>query len=124
MQGGLGENELTTRENKATCAQSSVEIHRKNQALFFNRRIIIIMGESLLKRIIDSLKGSKFINTKTGEFLYGVLTELDTVTWPTKDEIYNSTIVVLITVILFAMYSGLWDFIMNFARKAMFTFYQ
>jgi preprotein translocase SecE subunit len=71
------------------------------------------MGESLLKRIIESLKGSKFIETKFGGFFYGVLTELDTVTWPSKEEVFNSTIVVLITVVIFALYSGFWDFIMG-----------
>ncbi len=75
------------------------------------------MGESLLKRIIEALKGTKFVQTKTGGFIYGVLTELDTVTWPTKDEVYNSTMVVLVTVILFAIYSGIWDIIMGFIRE-------
>ena len=38
------------------------------------------MGESLLKRMIETLKGTKFVRTRFGEFIYGVLTELDTVT--------------------------------------------
>lgn len=71
------------------------------------------MGESLLKRVIESLKGTRFVQTKAGGFIYGVLTELDTVTWPSKEEVYNSTVVVLITVAIFAAYSGLWDFIMR-----------
>ncbi|MDX9753813.1 MAG: preprotein translocase subunit SecE [bacterium] len=71
------------------------------------------MGENILKRIIDSLKGTKFIETKVGGFIFGVLTELDTVTWPSKQEVYNSTVVVLITVAIFAAYSGIWDFIMG-----------
>ena len=74
------------------------------------------MGESLIKRIIDSLKGTWFVRTKWGDFLYGVLTELDTVTWPTKEEVYNATVVVLITVAFFSAYSGLWNFIMSFVR--------
>ncbi len=72
------------------------------------------MGESILKRIIEGLKGSKFVQTRFGEFVYGVLTELDTVTWPSKDEVYNSTVVVLITVVIFAVYSGIWDAIMGY----------
>mgnify|MGYP006311656515 CR=1 FL=1 len=71
------------------------------------------MGESLLKRIIEGLKGTKFVETKAGGFIYGVLAELDACTWPSKDEVYNSTVVVLITVAFFAAYSGLWDFIMG-----------
>ena len=71
------------------------------------------MNESLLKRIIDSIKGSKFVETKFGSFVFGVLTEMDTVTWPSRDDIYNSTVVVLITVAVFSAYSGLWDFIMG-----------
>ncbi|MGI6454620.1 MAG: preprotein translocase subunit SecE [bacterium] len=75
------------------------------------------MGESLLKRMIETLKGTKFVRTRFGEFIYGVLTELDTVTWPSKDEVRNSTVVVLITVAIFAIYSGLWDFIMTIVRN-------
>lgn len=81
------------------------------------------MGENVLKRIIDTLKASKFSNTKFGDFTVGVLTELDAVTWPTKDEVYNSTVVVLITVVLFAAYAGLWDIIMNFVRQLVLPFY-
>ena len=77
------------------------------------------MGESLLKRIIESIKGTKFIETKFGEFILGVLTEMDTVTWPSKDEVYSSTVVVLITVAFFAIYSGLWDIIMKMVQKTL-----
>ena len=82
------------------------------------------MGESLLKRIIESIKGTKFSQTKFGGFVYGVLTELDTVTWPSKDEVYNSTVVVIITVILFSVYSGMWDIIMKFVRDWLFLLYK
>ncbi len=81
------------------------------------------MGESLIKRIIESMKGTRFVQTKMGDFIYGVLAELDTVTWPTKDEVYNSTIVVLITVAIFAAYSGLWDIIMKFVRSWFFSIF-
>lgn len=81
------------------------------------------MGESLLKRIIDSLKGTKFVQTKMGGFLYGVLTELDTVTWPSKEEVYNSTVVVLVTVVMFAAYCGFWDVVMTFIRSLFFKLY-
>ncbi len=81
------------------------------------------MGENLLKRIIDSIKGTKFATTKFGDFCVGVLTELDSVTWPTKDEVYNSTVVVLIVTAIFATYSGLWDVIMNFVRQLILPLY-
>lgn len=74
------------------------------------------MNENLLKRIIESIKGTWFARTKFGEFIYGVLVELDTVTWPSKDEIYSSTVVTLITVAFFSLYAGLWDLIMNFLQ--------
>lgn len=79
------------------------------------------MGESLLKRIIDAMRGSRFVNTKLGGFLFGVLSELDAVTWPTKQEVYNSTIVVLVAVAFFSAYSGLWDFIMSIVRNFLFS---
>ncbi len=82
------------------------------------------MGESLLKRIIESIKGSKFAQTRFGGFMYGVLTELDTVTWPSKEEVYNSTVIVIITVVVFSMYSGLCDLLMRFFRGWFFMIYQ
>ncbi|MDP8243047.1 MAG: preprotein translocase subunit SecE [Candidatus Hinthialibacter antarcticus] len=81
------------------------------------------MGENILKRIIDSLKGSKFASTKFGDFCVGVLTELDSVTWPSKDEVYNSTVVVLIVTAIFATYSGFWDVMMNFVRQLILPLY-
>lgn len=78
------------------------------------------MGESLLKRILDFLQGTKFARTRFGEFIIGVLTELDAVTWPTKQEVYNSTVIVLVTMVLFAAYLGLWDVIMNLMRGWLF----
>lgn len=82
------------------------------------------MGESLLKRIIEAVKGTRFAQSRFGGFVYGVLTELDTVTWPSKDEVYNSTVVVIITVAIFAVYSGLWDIVMNFFQDWFFLLYK
>lgn len=79
------------------------------------------MNESILKRTIDSMRGTKFVQTKMGEFCFGVLTELDTVTWPSKTEVYNSTVVVLITVAFFSLYSALWEVIMSMAKNVIFT---
>ncbi len=75
------------------------------------------MGESLLKRIIETMKHSRFSKTKTGAFILGVLVELDSVTWPSKDEIYSSTVITLITVAFFAVYAGLWDLVMKFVQN-------
>lgn len=79
------------------------------------------MGESLLKRTIEAMRGTKFVQTKMGDFFFGVLTELDTVTWPTKNEVYNSTVVVLIAVTFFSLYSALWEVIMSMAKNVIFS---
>lgn len=79
------------------------------------------MGESLLKRAIEAMRGTKFVQTKFGDFCFGVLTELDTVTWPTKNEVYNSTVVVLIAVAFFSLYSALWEVIMSLAKNVIFS---
>ena len=79
------------------------------------------MHENLIKRIIESLRGTKFVQTRMGEFIFGVLTELDTVTWPSKSEVYNSTVVVLVAVAFFSAYSGMWDFFMSLIRHWLFT---
>ena len=79
------------------------------------------MGESLLKRTIEALRGSKFVETKVGDFFFGVLTELDTVTWPSKNEVYNSTVVVIVAVAFFSLYSALWEVIMSMVKNYLFT---
>lgn len=79
------------------------------------------MNENILKRTIDSMRGTKFVQSKIGEFLFGVLTELDTVTWPSKTEVYNSTVVVLITVAFFSLYSALWEIIMSMVKGVIFS---
>lgn len=42
-------------------------------------------------------------------FLAEVWAELKKVTWPTWIEVFSSTVVVIITTILFAVIIGIWD---------------
>ncbi len=50
---------------------------------------------------------------KIQEFLREVKVELKKVTWPSRKETVASTVVVLITVIITAIYLGLVDFILS-----------
>lgn len=68
------------------------------------------MGENIIKRIILFLEGSWFERTKLGQGTMDVLKELENVSWPSKDEIKNSTVVVLITIAIFATYAAFWDY--------------
>lgn len=67
------------------------------------------MGENIIRRLILFLEGSKFEKTKLGTGLMDVLRELENVSWPNKNEIKNSTVVVLLTVAVFAAYAAFWD---------------
>ncbi len=43
---------------------------------------------------------------KTGDFLRAVRSEMRKVSWPSRSEIIRSTLIVLITVIVFAIFIG------------------
>ena len=81
------------------------------------------MGENIIKRLIEFLQGGRdvrgqrhlswFARTRFGNGLIEVLRELESVTWPSKEDVRGSTVVVLITVAIFAAYAGLWDFVVT-----------
>ena len=76
------------------------------------------MGENVLKRLVEFLQERKrFAKTKFGNGLLEVLRELESVTWPSKENVRSSTVVVLITVAIFAAYAGLWDFIVTTVER-------
>jgi len=81
------------------------------------------MGENIVKRLIEFLQGGRdieghrqpswFARTRFGKGVIEVLRELESVTWPTKEDVRGSTVVVLITVAIFAGYAAFWDFIIT-----------
>ncbi len=52
---------------------------------------------------------SKMALSKIVTFLYEVKTELKKVTWPTRDELVGSAIIVCILVVIFAFILGVMD---------------
>jgi preprotein translocase subunit SecE len=48
-------------------------------------------------------------NPRTNELATEVISELSKVTWPTRDETYYSTVVVIVTSVIAAVYTGLFD---------------
>jgi preprotein translocase subunit SecE len=57
-----------------------------------------------IQHISDKFKQTRFSHTRVGRFIVDVLAELLRVTWPTNEEIKTSTIVVMVTLILVAVY--------------------
>ena len=49
---------------------------------------------------------------KLWNFLVEVRAELKKVTWPTWIEVFSSTIVVIITTLIFAAVIGVWDYVL------------
>lgn len=78
------------------------------------------MGENILRRMILSLEGTWFERNKIGHGVLDVLKELENVSWPSKDEVKNSTVVVLITVAIFAAYAAFWDWSIGSLRDLVF----
>ncbi len=54
---------------------------------------------------------------KLFRFLHEVRLEMKKVTWPTRKEITGSTVVVIITVIIVAIYLGIIDNILQYAIR-------
>jgi preprotein translocase subunit SecE len=56
-------------------------------------------------------------------FLSEVAAETKKVTWPTKQEVINTTTVVVIASFIFGIYLALWDVIFGFLTKRLFSLF-
>jgi preprotein translocase subunit SecE len=54
------------------------------------------------------------------EFIRGVRSELRRVTWPNRDQLRQSTLVVLIIVVTLGVYVAAWDFVFNNLARLIF----
>ncbi|MCR4429000.1 MAG: preprotein translocase subunit SecE [Caldiserica bacterium] len=55
------------------------------------------------------------------EYFRNVVAELKRVSWPTRKAIVNSTATVLIFVVFWAVFIGLWDYLFAFLMKTFLT---
>ncbi len=63
--------------------------------------------EQFIQRCIDGLKSVKFFRDgKVGQFLISVLVELQKVTWPSKEDVKNSTVITLVVMVVMSIYMG------------------
>ncbi|MGB3682955.1 MAG: preprotein translocase subunit SecE [Rubrobacteraceae bacterium] len=56
----------------------------------------------------------------TGDFVRGVRNELRRVNWPNRDQLRQSTAVVLIIVVTLGLYVAAWDFVFNSLSRLVF----
>jgi preprotein translocase subunit SecE len=56
--------------------------------------------------------------TKVRDFFESVWKELKRVSWPTKKEVYGTTLVVVVTILIFAVYLGIVDLVLAFIQKS------
>jgi preprotein translocase subunit SecE len=56
---------------------------------------------------------------KVGGFLKEARQELDKVTWPTREELVGSTILVIITTLILAAFIGSVDFILSIVLRVL-----
>ncbi|MDD3776033.1 MAG: preprotein translocase subunit SecE [Actinomycetota bacterium] len=66
---------------------------------------------ALPKKKIDWKQFIKQIPKRISSFFRGVVRELKKVTWPTRKALLSYTLVVIVTIIIFAAILGLFDFI-------------
>ncbi len=55
------------------------------------------------------------------DFARGVRGELRRVSWPNRDQLQQSTAVVLIIVVVLTVYVALWDYLFYFLARLIFT---
>jgi preprotein translocase subunit SecE len=55
--------------------------------------------------------------TKIQDFFVSVWKEMKRVSWPTKKEVYGTTLVVVVTILIFAVYLGIVDLVLAFIQK-------
>ncbi len=55
--------------------------------------------------------------TKIRDFFESVWKELKRVSWPTKKEVYGTTLVVVVTILIFAAYLGAVDYVLAFIQR-------
>ena len=55
--------------------------------------------------------------TKVRDFFESVWKELKRVSWPTRKEVYGTTLVVVVTILNFAVYLGIVDLVLAFIQK-------
>ncbi len=68
-------------------------------------------------------QGSLPVRART--YLDGVMRELRLVTWPGRDQVRSTTLVVLVTVFAFALYFGIVDYILAWCQRLVYeTFAQ
>ena len=54
---------------------------------------------------------------KVGEFIKETRQELNKVAWPTKEELWQSTVAVIITTFIMACFIGVVDFFLSIAMR-------
>ncbi len=80
------------------------------------------------KRSVTAVKGGKGKAQQskgrlggTVEFVRGVRGELKKVNWPNRDQLQQSTAVVLIIVLLLTAYVAFWDYIFYYLARLVFS---
>ncbi|MEI6308971.1 MAG: preprotein translocase subunit SecE [bacterium] len=68
-----------------------------------------------------SRKEKKSIWQRFTTYAINVKNELKRVSWPTRKAIINSTATVIVFVIVFAVYIGLWDYLFAYMMQAIVT---
>jgi preprotein translocase subunit SecE len=63
----------------------------------------------------------KKLRERIREYFRNVVAELKRVSWPSRKEIVNSTATVLIFVLFWAVFIGLWDYLFAFVMNTFLT---
>jgi len=81
-------------------------------------------GEEIMAKSRSAGKGraqDKRFYSGTVEFVRGVRGELRRVSWPNRDQLQQSTAVVLIIVLALTVYVSLWDYVFYYLARLIFA---
>ncbi len=76
------------------------------------------MARAISKK--DALKRAP-LQVRVRNYIDGVLRELRLVTWPGRDQVRATTMVVLVTVFAFALFFGIVDYFLAMGQRLLYT---
>ncbi len=73
------------------------------------------------KKVAKKQQAQAALPDRVRTYLDGVMRELRLVTWPNKEQVRATTMVVLITVFAFAVFFGVVDYVLAIAQRSIYS---
>jgi len=81
------------------------------------------MAKEVSEGVSGAVESVKSWPLRVKSYIEGLRMEMRRVTWPNKKQVRATTIVVIITVFIFAIYFGIVDWILNYGMTRMLNYF-